>query len=339
MITIYDIAKKTGYSAPTVSKALNGTGGLSPETRRKILKSAEEMGYSPNMTARALSTKKSYLIGIIFEDLYMQRGFEHPLFGGVLTKFRSEVEASGYDLIFISTSFGDTKVNSYVEHCKLRNVDAVVIINPLDDYSKIIELAKSDIPCVSTNDLVPGIPAVITDNESAGFDAGEFLIKNGHTKIAYIAGSSNEYSQAADERLTGLRRALTKHNLQLEEKNIERCSLWTREAGESAMKNILSRNTDITAVFAANDNMAIGAMNYCKQFGLKVPEDISFVGFDDENFSEFYQPALTTFSQNRKLIAELSEEILMNQLIGVPVKDCIRVPADFIVRDSVRKIC
>ena len=338
MITIYDIAKKTGYSAPTVSKALNGTGGLSPKTRKKILDSAEEMGYSPNLTARALSTKKSYLIGIIFEDLYMLRGFEHPLFGGVLTKFRSEVEASGYDLIFISKSFGDTKINSYVEHCKLRNVDAVVIINPLDDYLKIIELAKSGIPCVSTNDLIPGIPAVITDNESAGYDAGIHFIKNGHKQIAYISGSFNQYSRASEERLIGLRRALEKHNLTLEEKNIEYCSFWTREAGYEAMKNILNRNPKITAVFAANDNMAIGAMNYCKKWGIKIPDEISFIGFDNESFSEFYQPALSTFNQNRSLIAELSEEILMNQLIGIPVKNCVRVPADFVERDSVKKL-
>ena len=87
MVTIYDIALKTGYSAPTVSKALNKTGGLSNSTRKKILDAAKELGYRPNMTARALTTKKSFLIGVIYEDADMQRGFDHPLFGTILNKF------------------------------------------------------------------------------------------------------------------------------------------------------------------------------------------------------------------------------------------------------------
>jgi LacI family transcriptional regulator len=336
MVTIYDIAEKTGFSAPTISKALNGTGGLSQATRKKILDTAENLGYRPNMAARSLTTKKSFLIGIIFEDLDMQRGFEHPLFGGILNRFRAEIEAAGYDLIFLSHGFLEKK-KSYVEYCHYRNLDAVVVINPAEATS-ILELAESSIPCVSTNFIVPGIPAVVTANFDAGFRAGEFLLQNGHRKIAYIAGSFNEFNNAALERLDGLKKSLSEGGISLDDSCVEYCTQWSRENARNAMEKILLRHPDTTAVFVANDNMAVGAMEAVQSAGKKIPDDVSFIGFDDEMFSSLCNPPLTTFRQNRNLIAELSAEILMNRIAGIPVKDIVRIPAEFIVRDSVKNL-
>ena len=104
------------------------------------------------------------------------------------------------------------------------------------------------------------------------------------------------------------------------------------------MKELLERHDDITAVFVANDNMAVGAMEYVKSIGKRIPDDISFIGFDDEMISEFYSPPLTTFRQDIKTIGELSAEILMNRLVGIPVGECVRVPAIFIERNSVKKL-
>ncbi len=335
MITIYDIAKETGFSAPTVSKALNGTGGLSQTTRQKILEAAEAMGYKPNFAARALSTKKSYLIGIIFEDKYMARGFEHPLFGGVLTHIRNNLEANGYDSIFLSHTINEHSVNSYIEHCQLRDVDAVVIINPYEDYQQLSELAATGLPCVSCNDIISGIPTVITDNVAAGYQAGKYLLGKGHTKVGYISGYTNEHSKAGSERLVGLRKAYKEAGIDIPDTNVAIRSYWSREEGYNAMGYLLKQNPDITAIFAANDDIAIGAMNYCKDQGMKIPEDMSVIGFDDESFSEFYQPQLTSFRQNRELIAEVSNIILMNQIIGAPIPEIKRIPADFIERSSV----
>ena len=334
MVTIYDIAKETGYSAPTISKALNGTGGLSEKTREKILRQAEALGYKPNMAARSLTTKKSYMIGMIFEDMDMQRGFEHPLFGGIMNKFRTEMENSGYDLIFLSRSLL-AKRRSYLEHCYHRNVDAVIIINPLKFDDEIIELAGSDIPCVSTNFLIPGVPSVLTANFEAGYEAGKFLIKNGHRKIGYISGSFTNFNLAAKERLDGFKQALVENGIEYDDSKTEYCNFWTRKVGYEGMRNLHKRHPDLTALFVANDNMAFGAMEYLSSIGLRMPEDISVIGFDDEQASEFFSPSLTTFRQNRSLIGELSAEILINRLVGIPVNDCVRVPADFIIRNSV----
>lgn len=337
MVTIYDIARETGYSAPTISKALNGTGGLSVKTRDKILKAAEALGYKPNMAARSLTTKKSYLVGVIFEDADMQRGFEHPLFGGIMNTIRTEMENFGYDLIFLSRSLL-AKKRSYLEHCHHRNVDAVMIINPLSVDEDLMELANSDIPCVSINYLIPGVPSVVTANVDAGYRAGKYFIEKNHKKIGYISGSFTEFNLAAKERLEGLKKAISEAGVEFSENNIEYCSKWTRESGYEAMKRLYQKNPEITAVFIANDNMAFGAMEYLESINVKMPEQVSIIGFDDEQASEFITPSLTTFKQNRITIGKLSSEMLMNLLVGIPVHDCVRVKAELVERKSVRDL-
>ena len=337
MVTIYDIAKKTGFSAPTISKALNGTGGLSAATRKKILDVAEEIGYKPNMAARALTTKKSFLIGIIYEDFYMKAGFEHPLFGGILNTFRNEMESSGYDLIFLSKMFR-SGTTSYLDHCILRNVDGVVVINPDETVEELIDLAKSDIPCVSTNDIIPGIPYVVTENFDAGRRAAEYFIQKGHKKFAYISGPSSKYTMAAMERLEGFKACLMENHIDFDDSCVGICSSWFKEDGYEAMKRIWAEHSDITAVFSSNDSLAVGAMNYCQSIGLDVPEDVSFIGFDDEVIANYCIPPLTTFKQKREEIAEIAAEILHNRLAGLPVSDYVRISADFIERKSVKNL-
>ena len=337
MVTIYDIAKKTGYSAPTISKALNGTGGLSAATRKKILDVAEEIGYKPNMAARALTTKKSFLIGIIYEDFYMKAGFEHPLFGGILNTFRTEMESSGYDLIFLSKMFR-SGTTSYLDHCILRGVDGVVVINPDETVVELIDLAKSDIPGVSTNDIIPGIPYVITENFEAGRRAAEYFIQNGHKKFAYISGPSTKYTMASVERLDGFKNCLLANNIEFDDSYVGLCSSWFKEDGFEAMKELLTNHSYITAVFSSNDSIAVGAMNYCQSIGLRIPDDISFIGFDDEIVSSYCIPPLTTFRQKREEIAEVAAEILHNRLAGLPVSDSVRISADFIERSSVKNL-
>lgn len=337
MVTIYDIAKETGYSAPTISKALNGTGGLSVKTRDKILKAAEALGYKPNMAARSLTTKKSYLVGVIFEDADMQRGFEHPLFGGIMNTIRTEMENSGYDLIFLSRSLL-AKKRSYLEHCHHRNVDAVMIINPLSVDEELMELANSDIPCVSINYIIPGVPSVVTANSDAGYRAGKYFIEKNHKKIGYISGSFTEFNLAAKERLEGLKKAVSEAGIEFTENNIVYCAKWTRESGYEAMKKLHQKNPELTALFVANDNMAFGAMEYLESIGVKMPDEISIIGFDDEQASEFITPSLTTFKQNRITIGKLSSEMLMNRLVGIPVHDCVRVLAELVERESVKDL-
>ena len=205
MVTIYDIARKTGFSSSTVSRALTGTGTLNENTRQKIIQVANEMGYEPNISARTLSTKKSNLIGVIYDDTGMNRGFAHPLFSEILTHFREQIECAGYDLVFLSRH---SKL-SYFAHASYRSVDGVIIINPASgepsDFSGFVE---KGMPCVSTNIIIEGIPTILTDNEKGGYDAAEYLIKKGHKKIAVLSAPRNRISSAPNERLQGFKKAL-----------------------------------------------------------------------------------------------------------------------------------
>ncbi len=336
MITIYDIAKETGYSAPTISKALNGTGKLSNATREKIIKIAEDMGYKFNMAAKTLATKKSNLIGVIFEDNKMMSGFQHPLFGGVLNRFREAVEAAGYDLVFLSR----TASISYLNHARLRSVDGIVIINPnMEDSKSIVELATSDIPCISTNDYFPNICTVITDNYKGGYEGTEYLIAQGHTKIAFLAGPISTSSAASLERYNGYKDCLKDHNIEEIKDIFEESSMWDSQSGYEAFSKLYGRTQDFTAVFAADDMLALGIMKYAEDHNLSIPNHFSLMGFDDDKISSYCRPRLTTFQQNKNTIADLTAEYLLYLISGIaePPKS-IKVPAKLIVRESVRKI-
>jgi DNA-binding LacI/PurR family transcriptional regulator len=335
MITIYDIAEKTGYSAPTISKALNGTGYLNVQTREKIIEVAKEMGYEPNMVARTLTTKKSNLIGVIYDDSKMLQGFDHPLFGGMLNRFRFQVEIAGYDLIFLSKLF---KL-SYTAHSKYRCVDGVIIINPDDvGCDDLVAIHEAGIPCISTNNYIPGICTVLTENEKSGYQAAKYLISMGHRKIAFIAGPITKFSPAAEERYIGFRKCLKDYGISFDERMFEECDFWYSKAGYEGFTRLRNRISDFTAVFAADDLLAFGIMQYAEEYNIKIPDQLSLIGFDDDRVSSFCHPRLTTFRQNKDQIADLAAETLLQLIVGIPAPDVMRVPADLIIRDSVKDI-
>ncbi|MEE3410469.1 MAG: LacI family DNA-binding transcriptional regulator [Treponema sp.] len=328
------MAKQTGFSAPTISKALNGNGKLSDETRQTIVEAAKKAGYTANMAAKALSTKHSRLIGVILEDVSMQRGFEHPLFGGLLNKFRKEIELAGYDLLFLSKHFNEGM--SYIDHCRYRDVEGILIVNPIDDDEEMKTLGTCGIPCVSTNEFIPGVCTVVTDNENAGQIAARVLYEAGHEKIGFLGAPFRENSPAALERYKGFKAELESYGKECDEKYLEVCSAWWDGAGYEGMKKLYERCPDITAVFVVCDALAFGAMKYLLEIGKSIPNDISVIGFDDDTTVLKAAPTLCTFRQDRDKIAQLASEVLLQGIAGVPNPEIVRVPAEYIQRGSVR---
>ncbi len=332
MVTIYDIAEATGYSAPTVSKALNGQGSLSEETRQKIANKAKELGYEPNITARTLTTKKSHLIGVIYDDTGMNRGFAHPLFSPILTRFRERVEAAGYDIIFLSRHFD----MSYFSHANFRSIDGVIIINPATNTPADFEdFIKEDLPRVSTNSVFEGICTVITENEKGGAEAAEYLINRGHKKIAYISGPVDGISAAPNERYEGFKKTLKEHNLYNED-FYEISAGWDKQSSYEAFGRLIKRHKDLTAVFLTNDQLALGVYDYAKDHNMRIPEDISVIGFDDEFAAEYV--GLTTFRQNADEIADISAQMMLDQIDGKEVPPTIRCKPEMVERNSVKTI-
>lgn len=337
MVTIYDIAKKTGFSPPTVSKALNGTGGLRASTREIILAAAREMGYRPNMTARSLSTSRSSLIGVIYEDYYMLKGFKHPLFSDILNSFRRIIENSGYDLLFLSRTLGSRRM-SYIDHCEYRNVDGILVMNPVPGDSEVEKLRDCGRPCVSANEPIAGICTVATENRMGAIDAVQYLVDLGHRRIAYVSGPQRESAPAAWERLQGYRRCLEDNGLSFDPEIVEEALFWHTEAGYEATRRLLGRKRDFTAIFASNDAMACGAMKALQEAGVSIPNDVSIIGFDGDDIDEYLNPRLTTMWQNREEIGTKAADLLLAQLAGKRTPDIVRIPAKLIERDSCRRI-
>lgn len=332
MVTIYDIAEATGYSAPTVSKALNGLGSLSEETRQRILDKANEMGYEPNSTARTLTTKKSYLIGVVYDDTGMNKGFSHPLFSPVLNRFREKIEAAGYDIIFLSRHFNMT----YFSHANFRCIDGVIIINPAtNNPADFDDFVKTNLPRVSTNSIFQDICTVISANEQGGYEAAEYFINHGHKKIAYISAPVDGISAAPTERYEGFKAAMQTYNL-FDEELYELSAGWDKKSAYEAFGRLKKRRKDITAVFVTSDQLAFGVYDYCRDHNLKIPEDISIIGFDDDLASEY--AGLTSFSQNANEIGDISAQMMLDQIEGKTVPPIIRCRPELIERTSVKDL-
>ena len=337
MPTIYDIAQATGFSAPTVSKALNGTGHLTEQTRSRILAAAEEMGYAPNSAARSLISKRTNLIGVIYDDSNMQRGFSHPLFSGVLTTFKELVEEAGYDIIFLSCH----AQLSYKAHAIYRGVEGIAVINADSRFQDgLEELGTLAIPCVSTNLLIPGICTILSDNRAAGYRVAEYFVSRGHRHIGFLSGPNDAYSFASRERYEGFCAYLAERGLTPDNTFYEECAFWRVQSGKESFARLYGRHPEMTAVFAATDLLATGILHYAQEHGIAIPGQLSVVGFDDDYTSEYREPRLTTFRQDASEIARQLAQRLLTHIGGgtALAADTVRLPVTFIERDSVRTV-
>lgn len=336
MVTISDLSKITGYSVSTVTRVLSHNGAANQEAEERILLAARLTGYQSDTFSHAEQKRSSKLIGIIVENESRQNEMEHPLFGGILDAFRDHVGKRGYDILYLSKSFNSGM--SYMEDCRYRNVEGILIANSVYDDPEVADLVASGIPCVSAAEFIPGICTVVCENTLSSKKGVAHLIANGHTKIGYIAGPYQVRSPAAIERGEGYKQALKAAGITYDTKRIEKAEQWELDAGYAACEKLFARCPDLTAVFCACDTLAVGAMQYLRKIGKRIPEDVSFVGFDDALISLCCHPSLTTFRQNREKIACACAQKLIDVINGNDEYEIVRVPVDFIERDSVARL-
>ncbi|RZT16512.1 LacI family DNA-binding transcriptional regulator [Fictibacillus sp. BK138] len=334
MVTIYDIAKKTGFSTTTVSKALNNYSDVSEKTRQKILQAVEDMGYLPNAHAQSLSTKKSWTIGVMFaED--NEVGMKHPFFSAIIESFRKNAEREGYDLIFASRNLRNRDI-SYLEHFSYRGVDGIVVICSDSQDPQVQEMINSTIPIVVIDMNNQNCSLVYSDNIEGGKLAVNYLHSLGHTKIAHIAGDPS--TDAGAERIKGYNKAMNDLKLPIPEGYLINGGLFSINEGKEAMEKLLLLDDVPTAVFVAGDHMAIGAIEVIKEKGLRVPEDISIIGYDDIEMAAYITPKLTTIKQDTDMIGFQAAQLLMNQILQK--KKLVvskKIPVELIIRESCSK--
>ncbi|SCW39094.1 transcriptional regulator, LacI family [Paenibacillus tianmuensis] len=330
-VTIKDIAKLAGVSHTTVSRALNDSPLINPETKERIKAIAGSVNYTPNYSARSLVLDRSYNLGLFFTTLHTgtSAGFLYEAIKGV-----NDVIKDGYNLIVRG-------IDDYKSFHKMnrKNFDGIIVMSQSDSDQSFIEYASDkEIPLVVLNRPVESVQVMnfVPDDQSGAYRLTEYLVQQGHRHIAIIEGKQGFKSTQA--RRDGYREALRKHGISVPEAYYVSGN-YDLESGHAAMSKLLELPDRPTAVFCCNDDMALGAVKAVTERGLSVPEDISVAGFDDNLFSAFMSPALTTV---RRPIEELSRAGAEKLLKFIETKhseqSLVLFHTELVIRDSVKSI-
>lgn len=332
--TMREVADLAGVSVQTVSHVVNETGSIAAATRERVAQIIERVNYRPNLIARSMRTRETGLIGILVLDITSP----------VLSLIASEVEgvayARGHKVLLYDARHDARLLRELLEQFAEQLVDGLIVVNAIDRGSTLPWLKASTIPTVLVDCLPnPTLASVAMDNERGAYLATEHLIELGHARIAHISGDLT--LEVARQRVLGYRHALTDHGLQANERVISPDSdRWDYRSGYVAMQELLARPPMPSAVFIAADQMAIGAQHALVEVGLKVPDDVSLVGFDDIDAASYAWPPLTTIRQPLTEIAARAFDLLSELLSGTvdPVKAQITLQPELVVRGSTRRI-
>lgn len=293
MVSMKEIALRCGVSIATVSKALNGQPDIGPETRARICRMADELGYMTNSAARALKTNRTYNIGILFVD-EQNSGLSHEYFSAVLDSLKVEAELQGYDVTFINKNIG-RRQSTYLQHCLYRGVDGVIIACVNFNDPQVQELIASELPVVTIDHIFNNRLAVISDNVNGMNELVRYAYSMGHRRIAYIHG---ERTAVTENRLTGFYRACDELGLDIPEEYIRESRYHDADGCARVTRELLSLPQRPTCILFPDDYSYIGGMNAINELGLRIPEDVSALGYDGINLAEIVSPKLTTYCQN-----------------------------------------
>jgi LacI family transcriptional regulator len=323
-VTLEDIARALNVSKMTVSRAINNHPEISSETRARILATAQKMNYRPNQFARALTTKQSYLIGIVVPDLM------HSYFAEICRGVEAHARPAGYQNLICSTDEEPRKERDEIE-ALLSRTDGLIVASALaTSEAKFYRRLISDgAKIVLIDRLLDGLrcSAVTTDDLQVGKLATEHLIKLGHRKIGHLRGPD---VSTALKRLQGYREAISKARLK---PLVHECG-FTEADGYAAMQKWIASGRLPSAIFAANDPAAIGAMAAANDAALKVPDDIAFVGAGSIHYGDMLRVPLTTVSWSKAEMGRAAARLLLELFAGRKKLRTVTVPPELLIRQS-----
>lgn len=330
-ISINDLANITGYSVSTVSKALNNKGRISQATRDIINQAAKEHHFIADYHAQALAKKESWVIGVIYPES-MGVDLSHPFYSVVLGSFRQKMEELGYEMLFLSKNMGKGNM-TYVEYCQYRNVDGVLVVTFDHSDEQLIELVHSDIPVVCTDLNDYNTLSVVSDDYKGGRLAAQYLLDLGHESIMHIAGPLTV--AAALNRFEGYKSVMLENGI--ENYKLRVAENFSYDDGYHTVLELCERGRVPTGLFVASDWMAIGAIRVLNEYGYRVPEDISVIGFDNVSYFQYSNPPLTTISQNANEIGVQAAVLLK---AAIDKEDCkpIVLDVELVERQSCKKL-
>lgn len=326
--TIKDIARKLGVAPSTVSMALRGHPRISKKTRLKVLETAKRLNYKVNILARGLVLRKSSLLGLVIPDIMTS------FFPEIIQGVEEAADKLGYSIIIRASNNDFQKEADSLRFLRDRHVEGVIVapVSTKNNIPLILELEKSGIPIVFICNYLKGvnIPYIVVDDVLGAYLATQHLIDLGHRRIAHLRGVP-EYP-VSQNRIKGYKKALKEHNFKMD-KVLIRGSDFTFESGYQAMKEFIALENRPTAVFAACDMAVIGAMRTIRETGLRVPEDIALVGFDDLKIAALMETRITTIAQPKYEIGEKAIQKLTRRIEKKLVRSSILKPK-LVIRDS-----
>ena len=330
-MTIKDIARLAGVTHSTVSRCLNDSPLVSEATKERVKRIAAENGYSPNAFARRLVTKKSHTLGVFFlsrDEIRLQENFGTQFLDGIA----QESHKRGYDLLFFTTTSDRTNEKSYMRLCREKHVEGVIFIGMTSDDPHLAEIAVSEIPVCVIDFPVEGalVSCVTSDNDRGVRQALDYLHGLGHRDIGFLSGPA--VSPVAMVREDTYRSWMEERGLSPLARVWE--GAFTKESGTLRARDILDAPHRPTALLVANDLMALGVLRACRDRGIRVPGDLSLVGYDNAVAGEYADPGLTTVAQNAVAMGAQAVALLFSTIDGSPSESVVRIDPHLVVRES-----
>lgn len=317
MISIKEVARRSGVSVATVSKALNGKSDIGEETKKRIRKIADEMGYLPNATARALRSKRSYSIGVLFGS-EEGAGLTDEFFPKVMNSLKKAVEKRGYEITFINKEIGNHTM-TYLEHCRYRGVDGVVLAYVQYGEPEIKELIESDFPVVTVDSVFNKKTSICYDYAQGIRDLITYIHAKGHRKIAYIHGQGADVIGITKERIDSFYHTMTELGLSVPEEYVKEGEYLNCCKAGQLTAELMDLPDPPTCILYPNDFSALGGMREIYKRKLVIPDDISIAGYDGIPVSKALTPELTTLEQDLDKMGDAIAENIVS-LIENPMK-------------------
>ncbi|SEO47681.1 LacI family DNA-binding transcriptional regulator [Aquisalimonas asiatica] len=322
-----DVARAAGVSQSAVSRTFTPGASIAAETRQRVIAAARELGYRPNAFARSLITRRSRMVGLVLADL------DNPFYARMLEAVSRELQAAGHHVMLFFTDRGEA--DDALQEILQYPVAGLLMASATLSSALARECAEAGIPVVLVNRDVPDAPtvSVTADNEAGGAAVGDFLARAGHQRVAFIAGDPE--ASTSRDREHGFREALARHGLTCHARAVGN---YTREGAREAARTLFRVNAPPDAVFVANDYMAFAVMDTLRgELGLRVPEDVSVVGYDDVTQAAWGAYNLTTVTQPTDTMVSTAVTALLDSIRdGAPGRERRVIAGELVVRRSSR---
>lgn len=325
MAKLKDVADLTGLSISTISYVLNGKKKVKEETYQRIMEAVEKVGYRPNQLARSLKTRQTLTIGVVVPDI------SNEFFPQIVKGIDDKAHDFNYNIILCNTNNDVDREEDYINTLLSKDIDGIIFIGTAK--SQTILENKTNIPIVLVDrKMGEQYISVVSDNYKGGYLATEHLIERGKKSIALLSGQV--FIKTFFDRMKGYMDALKDNSIIYNEDYVVGCD-FTTQGGYDGINELIKKNIEFNAVFAANDLIALGAMRALMENGKKIPDDVAIVGYDDIVISSTVMPSLTTIRQPKYEMGQYAADILIKSIANKSlIQEHIVLQPSMIVRES-----